>query len=76
MIGLMSWVIALLVATPLTIWIGKILSATVNRQMPLVFSPTVALLWLVGVVLVATIASVAPAKRAAGLTIRQTLAET
>jgi putative ABC transport system permease protein len=75
MIGFMSWVIALLVAVPLTIWIGKTLSATLNRPMPLVFSPTVALLWLVGVVLVATIASVAPARRAAGLTIRQTLGE-
>jgi putative ABC transport system permease protein len=76
MIGLMSWLIALLLATPLTWWLGRLLSATLNRQLPLVFSPTVALLWLVGVVLVATIASVAPAKRAAGLTIRQTLAQT
>jgi putative ABC transport system permease protein len=75
MIGLLSWVFALLLAFPLTMWIGKILSAILNRQLPLVVSPTVAVLWLVGVVLVATIASVAPAKRAAGLTIRQTLAE-
>jgi ABC-type lipoprotein release transport system permease subunit len=42
----------------------------------MVYSPLVALLWLIGVVLVATIASVAPARRAAALTIRQTLAST
>jgi len=75
MIGLMSWAIAFVIAIPLTLWMGKLLSATLNRQMPLVVSPRLrpsgssALclsLWL----------QVLPRQAAAGLTIRQTLAQT
>jgi putative ABC transport system permease protein len=76
MIGVVSWVLTLLCALPLTIWIGKLMSNMVNRSLPMVYSPVVALLWLIGVLLVAAIASVAPARRAAGLTIRQTLGST
>jgi putative ABC transport system permease protein len=76
MIGVISWLLTLVCTLPLTIWIGNLMSAAVHRSLPMVYSPLVALLWLIGVVLVATIASVAPARRAAALTIRQTLAST
>ncbi len=76
LIGLGSWLVAVLVAVPLTVWIGALMSGVLNRAMPIVFSPLVAGLWLLGVALVAIIASVAPARRAARLTIRQTLDHT
>jgi ABC-type lipoprotein release transport system permease subunit len=55
------------------VWITQLLDAAMGRPLPLVFSPTTALLWLVASTLVATIASAAPARRAAELTIRETL---
>jgi putative ABC transport system permease protein len=76
LIGICSWIVAVLVAVPLTVWIGVLMSEAVDRTMPIVFSPLVAGLWLLGVALVAIIASVAPARRAARLTVRQTLDHT
>ncbi len=72
-IGGLSWVLALLCAAPLTVWTEKALGAVVNRPFPVVFSPIVAFLWVGGVALLAIVASVAPAKRASKLTVRETL---
>ncbi|HTE42515.1 MAG TPA: ABC transporter permease, partial [Steroidobacteraceae bacterium] len=76
LIGVVSWLMALVFAIPLTIWIEASMSHAINRPLPMMLSPSVALLWLFGVTLVAIVASVAPAKRAAALTVRQTLAHT
>lgn len=74
-IGLMSWGIALLLSLPLAAALGG-----VNRGMnaglplPLMLSPAAAAIWLALIVLVAMAASAYPARRAAQLTIRETLA--
>jgi ABC-type lipoprotein release transport system permease subunit len=70
-----SWVLAIVFAIPLTVLIDNALSDVVHRALPLTFSPLFALLWLFGAILVAVVASITPARRAAGLTIRQTLSE-
>jgi putative ABC transport system permease protein len=75
-IGITSWVMAVALAMPLTIGVGKLLNDTTGRPLPMMFSPTAALLWLLGVGIVATVASVAPARLASQLTVRECLDRT
>lgn len=75
LIGSMSCVLATALAIPLAMGLGLI-----NRGMnsglslPILFSPSAALIWLVGVVGLSVAASAMPARRAARLSIRDTLA--
>lgn len=74
-IGLLSWLLALLLAVPLS----KLLSDVVGVPLvgsPLVFSfsPTGVWLWLLLVVLLSALASFVPARNASRLTVREVLA--
>jgi len=73
-IGLLSWLIALVFAWPL----GKVISSTVGGQMvgfalSYTFSLTGVGIWLVAAVLLSVVASYFPAQNAARLTVRQVL---
>jgi putative ABC transport system permease protein len=74
-IGLISWVISILLSFPitsvLTFGVGM---AILTAPMPFVFSPSGVIVWLLFTLLIATIASAMPARRASKLTVRDTLA--
>jgi putative ABC transport system permease protein len=74
-IGLISWVISILLSFPitsvLTFGVGM---AILTAPMPAVFSPSGVIVWLLFTILIATIASAMPARRASKLTVRDTLA--
>jgi putative ABC transport system permease protein len=74
-IGLISWVISILLSFPitsvLTFGVGM---AILTAPMPAVFSPRGVIVWLLFTILIATIASAMPARRASKLTVRDTLA--
>jgi putative ABC transport system permease protein len=75
LIGLISWVVAVLLSFPISYLLLKIISeAMINAPIPLSFTLDGILLWL-GVVLgLSILASVIPARSAARLTIREVLA--
>jgi putative ABC transport system permease protein len=75
LIGLISWVVAVLLSFPISYLLLKIISeAMINAPIPLAFTLDGILLWL-GVVLgLSVLASVVPARSAARLTIREVLA--
>jgi putative ABC transport system permease protein len=76
-IGIMSWVLALVGALPLSLLIGTVLGNLAFRiTLPLVYSLPSAVIWLVLVIVGAALASAAPAWRAGRMTIRETLAYT
>jgi len=74
-IGLVSWIISIALAIPLTnvlcIGVGN---AIVTAPLPVVYSLTGIIVWLFGTLLLAAIASALPAGRASRLTVRDTLA--
>jgi putative ABC transport system permease protein len=74
-IGLLSWVLAFAIAAPVT----AVLEAVCGRiffRAPLDFhmAPSAAFLWLGVVLVIATVASLMPARRAARMPVRQALA--
>jgi putative ABC transport system permease protein len=74
-IGLVSWIISLALAIPLT----NVLSfgvgmAIMTAPLPAVYSLSGMIVWLFGTLLLAAIASALPAARASRLTVRDTLA--
>ena len=74
-IGLISWVFAVLVSFPISFLLLRIISqAMINTPIPLVFTPLGMVIWLGVVILLAVLASVLPARNAARLTIREVLA--
>jgi len=74
-IGLMSWVIALPISIPLTYGIGYLVGTMSFRfPLPLVMSPAGLGIWLAVIVIGSIAASAYPAKQAAQLTVRETLA--
>ncbi len=75
LIGTLSWAVGGLLSVPLGRGIGAMLGAMVLRS-PLndVFSWSGLLTWLVVVVVLATVASLTPARRATSLTVRDVLA--
>ncbi len=74
-VALVSWAIGLLLSIPLGAWLGDLLGVQLlSRPLDYTFSLTGALLWLVLVLGIAYVASLAPARRASRLTIRDTLA--
>jgi putative ABC transport system permease protein len=74
-IGLVSWIISIALAIPLTnvlcIGVGN---AIVTAPLPVVYSLSGIIVWLFGTLLLAAIASALPAGRASRLTVRDTLA--
>ncbi|MDM8527037.1 FtsX-like permease family protein [Anaerolineales bacterium HSG24] len=75
LIGIISWVISILIALP----ISKVISDLIGRQflgaeLAFTFSITGVLLWLVMVIVLASIASFLPAWSASRLTVREVLA--
>jgi putative ABC transport system permease protein len=75
LIGLVSAVIGIPGSVPLGMWLSRQLGPRVlYHPLAFVFSWPGALLWIVIVVVIAVVASLAPAQSAARLTIRETLA--
>lgn len=75
LIGLISWVIAALLAFPMSkLLIDSISMALFGNPMALELTPTGFLIWLAAVAILAVLASILPARSAARLTIREVLA--
>jgi putative ABC transport system permease protein len=74
-IGLISWTVSILLSFPitgvLTFGVGM---AILTAPMPAVFSASGIIVWLLFTIILATIASALPARRASRLTVRDTLA--
>lgn len=74
-VGLLSWVLAALLAVPLSFAVGRILGDLAFRTpLPLTISPLALGLWALAAVVGSALAGTAPATRAARLTIREALA--
>ena len=74
-IGLISWIISILLSIPLTnVLCFGVGMAIMTAPMPVVYSSSGIITWLIGTLLLATIASALPAARASRLTVRDTLA--
>jgi putative ABC transport system permease protein len=74
-IGLASWLGAALLAIPLSGLLSYAVGvAMLQAPLSTTFSAGGALLWLAAVALVSALASFVPARRAAGLTVREVLA--
>ncbi len=74
-IGLISWTISILLSIPIT----AVLTTGVGMQfwqspMPFVYNPTGIFAWLLGILVIGTIASALPARHASRLTVRDSLA--
>jgi putative ABC transport system permease protein len=74
-IGLMSWVIALPLSLPISFGIDYFIGMMSFRApLPLVISPAGLVIWLAVILIGSIVASAYPAKQAAQLTVRETLA--
>ncbi len=74
-IGLISWVFAVLASFPISYLLLKIISeAMIDAPLPLAFTTQGIFIWLGVVMVLAVLASVLPARNAARLTIREVLA--
>ena len=76
-VGALSWVLAGVVSLPLTLYLDRLIGGLgFLASLPFVVVPGAALGWLVLVGVVAILATVLPARRAAKLTIREAIAQT
>jgi putative ABC transport system permease protein len=74
-IGLISWAVAILIAVPITSVLTRGVGlAILTAPMPAVYGLSGITAWLIFTLLLATIASAFPARRASRLTVRDTLA--
>ncbi len=74
-IGLISWTIAILMAVPITSVLTRGVGlAILTAPMPAVYGISGMMAWLIFTLILATIASALPARRASQLTVRDTLA--
>jgi putative ABC transport system permease protein len=74
-IGLVSWIISVALAIPLTnVLTFGVGMAIMSTPLPVVYSISGIIVWLLGTLLLAAIASALPASRASRLTVRDTLA--
>ncbi|GAA2378912.1 hypothetical protein GCM10010404_39030 [Nonomuraea africana] len=74
-IGLLSWVLAALLAIPLSLVVGQLLGdLAFKTPLPLTISPTALGIWALAAVAGSALAGLAPARRASRLTIREALA--
>ncbi|MCK4897352.1 MAG: FtsX-like permease family protein, partial [Anaerolineales bacterium] len=75
LIGLISWIFAVLFSYPISYLLLRIISeAMINAPIPLAFTAQGIFIWLGVVMMLAVLASVLPARNAARLTIREVLA--
>jgi putative ABC transport system permease protein len=73
-IGLISWLLSILLAIPITnVLCFGVGMALLNSPMPPVYGVTGIIAWLILMLVLATIASALPARRASHLTVRDTL---
>lgn len=74
-VGLISWVISILLSIPITVVLTTGVGlAILTAPMPPVYGISGIIAWLIGMLLIATLASAIPARRASNLTVRDTLA--
>jgi len=74
-VGLISWVISILLSIPITVALTTGVGlAILTAPMPAVFGFSGIIAWLIGMFMIATLASAIPAHRASSLTVRDTLA--
>jgi len=74
-IGLISWIISILLSIPITVVLTTGVGlAILTAPMPAVYGISGIIAWLIGTLLIATLASAIPARRASMLTVRDTLA--
>ena len=74
-IGLISWAISIVLAIPITsVLTFGVGTAVLTAPMPAVYRASGVIAWLIFTVILATIASALPARRASRLTVRDTLA--
>jgi putative ABC transport system permease protein len=74
-IGLISWIISILLSIPITAALSTGVGlAILTAPMPAVYGISGIIAWLVSTLLIATLASSIPARRASMLTVRDTLA--
>lgn len=74
-IGLISWAISILLSIPITVVLTTGVGlAILTAPMPAVYGLSGIIAWLIGTLLIATLASALPARRASRLTVRDTLA--
>jgi putative ABC transport system permease protein len=74
-IGLISWVISIVLSIPITVVLTTGVGlAILTAPMPAVYGISGIIAWLIGMLLIATLASALPAHRASSLTVRDTLA--
>lgn len=74
-VGLISWSISILLAVPITgVLCFGVGMAILTAPMPTVYGTTGIIVWLLFTLILATIASALPARRASRLTVRDTLA--
>ena len=74
-IGLISWAISILLSIPITgVLCFGVGMAILTAPMPAVYGMTGIIAWLIFTLVLATIASALPARRASRLTVRDTLA--
>ena len=74
-VGLISWAISILFAVPITgVLCFGVGMAILTAPMPAVYGMTGIIAWLIFTLVLATIASALPARRASRLTVRDTLA--
>lgn len=74
--GVLSWLIAVPLSIPISAAVGSVLASISSQPLTLVLSPSAAGLWFGLVLIASALASFLPARRAAQLTVRQTLAIT
>lgn len=74
-IGLLSWIIALPLSIAMTLLFGTILGQVIfNNPLKFVYTMQGPVVWLVLVLVVSAVASIAPARRASQISIREALA--
>ncbi|MDM8519843.1 FtsX-like permease family protein [Anaerolineales bacterium HSG6] len=73
-LGLMSWLLALPLSLPLSMAMSRVLGLILQSELTFAYAEIGVLLWLVIIVLLATLASWLPARRAIGVSVRESLA--
>ena len=75
LIGLISWVLAVLLSFPITYLLATIVSLAIfNTPIAIIFTPIGYIIWVAVVLVLSAVSSVLPARNAARLTIREVLA--
>jgi len=73
-VAILSWLVAIVVAAPLVLAIGQLAAGMFGSALPFTLPPSALALWLGIILVIATVASIWPASRAARLVVREALA--